>query len=41
VAIQAIEDIQMRSECDLLPELLHLSYAITHSLKTDNIINGE
>ena len=41
VAIQAVEDIQMRSEYDLLPELLHLCYAITHALKRDNIVlNG-
>ncbi|XP_018025694.1 hyccin [Hyalella azteca] len=41
VAIQAIEDIQLRCECDLLPDMLHLCYAVTHSLKHDNIINGE
>lgn len=42
VAIQAIEDVQMRSEYDLLPDMLHLCYAITHSLRCDNIVfNGE
>ncbi|KAF2359910.1 Reverse transcriptase domain [Trinorchestia longiramus] len=41
VAIQAIEDIQLRCEADLLPDLLHLCYSVTHSLRHDNIINGE
>uniref|UniRef100_A0A6A7FXR6 Hyccin-like isoform X1 n=1 Tax=Hirondellea gigas TaxID=1518452 RepID=A0A6A7FXR6_9CRUS len=40
VAVQAIEDITMRSECDLLPDLLHLCYAINHNLRHNNIMNG-